>query len=296
MLKVDKSSVTIDPGTSSYLQEQQAGIDQEPDFDRKKDAANARWQRKASPHFSHLKEQLKTCCVGRGYCNYCEHNEAADVEHIYPKKLFPERTFSWQNYLLACKQCNQDSKLDAFAVFDPHHPTDIIRYEKRQRNTTQPPSADSAFIDPCTENPMDLLWLHLPTGRFVPHPDRAHNPREQIKADYTLKLLRLNERFADVRKEAAGNFYDDLYRYVGVKQSHDFETMRPHIRYPQAIDESRPFDQEKRKALRHFEQSIKTRLHITVWHEIVRQIQHFPSQFPTWTPLFAAAPEARSWV
>ena len=44
-----------------------------------------------------------------GFCSYCErqgHSAALDVEHIDDKNSHPEKKFSWDNFLLACKNCN----------------------------------------------------------------------------------------------------------------------------------------------------------------------------------------------
>jgi uncharacterized protein (TIGR02646 family) len=45
-------------------------------------------------------------------CAYCEskilHIGYGDIEHILPKKKFPEKTFEWTNLTLACGKCNQN--------------------------------------------------------------------------------------------------------------------------------------------------------------------------------------------
>jgi uncharacterized protein (TIGR02646 family) len=45
-----------------------------------------------------------------GKCAYCEskigHVSDAHIEHYRPKSRFPDRTFDWDNLLLACGQCN----------------------------------------------------------------------------------------------------------------------------------------------------------------------------------------------
>lgn len=48
------------------------------------------------------------------YCSYCERklNASLAVEHVQPKSLHPERRLEWDNFLLACVNCNS-SKLAA---------------------------------------------------------------------------------------------------------------------------------------------------------------------------------------
>lgn len=40
------------------------------------------------------------------YCSYCERPIPEDVEHVLPRKEFPEFELEWDNFLLACKSCN----------------------------------------------------------------------------------------------------------------------------------------------------------------------------------------------
>lgn len=43
------------------------------------------------------------------FCSYCEregYNSALDVEHINDKDTHPSQKYDWENFLLACKNCN----------------------------------------------------------------------------------------------------------------------------------------------------------------------------------------------
>jgi len=43
------------------------------------------------------------------FCSYCErrgYSSALDVEHIDDKDTYPNQKFNWNNFLLACKNCN----------------------------------------------------------------------------------------------------------------------------------------------------------------------------------------------
>ena len=48
----------------------------------------------------------------KGKCVYCEskilHIHHGDVEHILPKSIYANQTFTWQNLTLACEICNQN--------------------------------------------------------------------------------------------------------------------------------------------------------------------------------------------
>ena len=54
------------------------------------------------------------------YCSYCEMKLDAtlDVEHVQPKKHHPDLRLEWNNFLLACKNCNS-TKSDKDVVLDP---------------------------------------------------------------------------------------------------------------------------------------------------------------------------------
>ncbi len=59
------------------------------------------------------------------YCSYCEMQLDASlaVEHILPKRRFPERETDWENFLLACTNCNStkaDHPIDLADYFWPH--------------------------------------------------------------------------------------------------------------------------------------------------------------------------------
>jgi len=43
------------------------------------------------------------------YCSFCETPAplgSLEVEHILPKSIYPESEFVWENFLLACRNCN----------------------------------------------------------------------------------------------------------------------------------------------------------------------------------------------
>jgi hypothetical protein len=79
-------------------------------FTERVDKAKSLWNTKGGATGKKAFETVKTClqsmCISVEVCNYCEANEAGDIEHIAAKTFFPELAFVWDNYLLACKTCN----------------------------------------------------------------------------------------------------------------------------------------------------------------------------------------------
>jgi uncharacterized protein (TIGR02646 family) len=136
--------------------------------------------------FDAIKQTLKGMCVSTEICNYCEQNEANDIEHVYPKSLFPEMAFQWNNFLLACKQCNTAYKLDSFAVLDADD--DIMPIPRG----TEPPHSNGAFIHPRMENPADFMILNLGSFKFEFMP--GLDKKAVNKTRNTLDVLQLNAR------------------------------------------------------------------------------------------------------
>jgi uncharacterized protein (TIGR02646 family) len=66
--------------------------------------------------FNEITDKLVAMCPGTRRCCYCEDARGDDIEHFRPKTLYPELTFEWANYLLACSACNSNEKRNQFAV------------------------------------------------------------------------------------------------------------------------------------------------------------------------------------
>ncbi|NJK59184.1 MAG: HNH endonuclease [Oscillatoriales cyanobacterium SM2_1_8] len=86
-------------------------------------------------------KQVKAALVKafHGRCAYCESQITAvtygAIEHFFPKSRYPDRTFAWENLLLACDVCNS------------------------RKGDTFPLQADGAplLVNPSAEDPADRL-------------------------------------------------------------------------------------------------------------------------------------------
>jgi uncharacterized protein (TIGR02646 family) len=58
---------------------------------------------------------------GAGRCMYCEDSAGHQVDHRWPQSRHPERTFCWDNLLLACARCN-GHKLAQFPLDEHNRP------------------------------------------------------------------------------------------------------------------------------------------------------------------------------
>jgi uncharacterized protein (TIGR02646 family) len=152
-------------------------------------------------------------CVFVGVCNYCEQSEANDIEHIHPKSFFPGRTFDWENYILACKQCNSGHKLDkAYVLNDFGELVELVRQE-------EPPFDSVAFINIRKENPQDYMLLNPLTHKFEILRDLSI--ADKNKAEATIKILELNERdtLIAARRSSARHFFEILERIVKISET-----------------------------------------------------------------------------
>ena len=119
-----------------------------------------------------------------GKCCYCEKIIAKDIEHFYPKTMYPKRMFDWDNLLRACKDCNFE-KLSA----DPDDPLDS--------------SGTRSLLDPTKDRPEDYLSWDLLTGLpvCINHVAGVH------RGERTVRVCDLdNQKFNDQRRKQADRF------------------------------------------------------------------------------------------
>jgi hypothetical protein len=229
-------------------------------------------------------------------CVYCENNEATDIEHIFPKKIFPGKAFTWDNYVLACKICNTTYKSDKFKVFNPHNSAHEFDVQPPRRTYLQPPTDDALFINQRIEDPMDLLELDLVSRQFVFTEKFPPGTREHLKAKYTKELLGLNTRagLVTAREKAVKYFRDRLGKYVEAQSAATFAELA------EAIDDdfggvnaTLVFNDEKERIKAAIKKDVLEYPHPTVWKELMRQranlsrINSFVNQVPevlTWMP------------
>ncbi len=287
-------SEPLDPSAITQLAEEQASIDSLSDFKDRAIAASNKWNSKPRAIFHKVKETLLDMCVGVEICVYCEQNEATDIEHIYPKKLYPEKTFQWDNYVLACGNCNSRYKIDNFSIFDPAG-SNVEKDVKSPRGQyLQPSNDDALFINQRIIDPMDLMELDLKEGQFIFVEKHAEGSREYMQAKHTTSLLGLNSRAALVasRKNAARFYLSTLTKYVTAKTSSTFHELRDAINDDWGgIDDSKPFADEKARVLNALNSEIREYAHPTVWKEMLRQRNHLPNT----NRLLSLAPEALNW-
>lgn len=251
-----------------HLSDQQAKVDALTDYAERVAEAKRLWDGKSRTAFAPILTKLRQMNGRLVRCSYCEDSCADEIEHIYPKTLYPDRAFVWDNYLYSCGLCNPE-KRDKFAVFSgvSHAWEDIQR--KRGAAVIAPTAGDPVLIDPRREDPLVFLYLDIrDTFRFFPAAPKG--TREHARADYTIDALGLNTRdvLPRCRKNEYGSYRAKLREFIHKRDAG-----------------------VSARDLRLLTGALKRSPHRTVWKEMQRQANRIPEL----SQLFEAAPEALSW-
>ena len=261
-------NINLDIKYQNYLTKWETEIRGIMPYSKRVKVAKDKWKsRRHLKTFDHICLKLDKMCSGNRRCCYCEDSVADEVEHIKPKNLYPDLTFTWNNYLYACGPCN-GRKNDEYALFVGEVFTPLLPSDS-------PPSpGDDVFINPRQDNPMNFLDLDLGTKindgtlQYLPKYGLTQNSMDYQRADYTIETLQLNrEVLVAGRKSAALDFRSRLYEYQQKKQNLT----------PQEIQQ---FQSDFQK---HSYPSVWD--HIKAQHQSLPEINQFFQQFPeiqTW--------------
>lgn len=284
----------ISKRTQSRLNDLQKKVNAQATFQEKVAKAQSLWKSRNSSNtgriaFEEIKETLiKMYISEEEICPYCEHNEAGDIEHISPKSFFPNKTFKWKNYLLACKEYNTGYKLDKCFVLTPSG--DIIYVERGKK----PPYQNTAFINPRIEDPNRFLILNMEDFKFELMP--GLNKKDENKAEKTREILQLNNRGVLVkgRERAAEAYYEKIERLVKILNSNTLPELKSNLLKP--YDKRFDFTQDlatiKSEIKASYKHKIQIYPHPSVWYAI-KKIASVTDD--DWKKLFTQIPEALTW-
>lgn len=269
----------------------QAKVDAMPTFADKAAEAKRLWATKGGIKgeiaFVEIKNLLIDLCVFVRVCNYCEHSEANDIEHIYPKAAFPEKAFVWDNYLLACSKCNTVHKSDKIDVLNDDD--EVVTVSRH----VEPSFKRVAFINPRIDDPTRFMILNLTTREFdlLDGLTRA----EMGTALQTLEILQLNNRdmLKEARRREEGNYYDLLDRLRTILKAQDIQAFSDALNpIDDRFDLQKPLSQLKEEAIMDVKRKVQIHQHPSVWHAI----KVFRSKTSSkWIQLFSDIPEALTW-
>jgi hypothetical protein len=258
--------------TQDVLRQLQARLDEAGDYKAQVAKAQSLWDNKTGTiarkaAFDEVRRVLETMCTGRKRCAYCEGSCADAVEHFQPKSLYPELAFLWENFLYVCSICNGTKYKGSKWAVCPAGAVTLVDVTRAQNTPiVPPPPGENVLLNPRRENPMDFLVLDV-RDTFFYYPIASQGSRECLRAEYTIKLLGLNER-------------DDLVAGRRDVYTSHCNTLRACVRL-RDTNASAAEVESQRDALLGLP-------HRAVWEEMKRR--KYPAD------LFAKLPEVLAWV
>jgi uncharacterized protein (TIGR02646 family) len=76
--------------------------------------ASALWNAKDNKAFKEIRAVLRLMAPGHEFCVYCELDHGSTIDHFCPMDEDPTLAFAWDNYFLACFDCNSVYKRTQF--------------------------------------------------------------------------------------------------------------------------------------------------------------------------------------
>ncbi|NMO18219.1 HNH endonuclease [Pyxidicoccus fallax] len=140
MRKLDREPLS--PEAMQFLAGRTQKVLAAPD---RSEEARRLWDQKGRA-FDEIRATLELMSSGHERCMYCEDSAGTDIEHFWPKATYPDKAFTWANYLLACSTCNSNHKREQFPLDAAGAPL---------------------LVDPTVEEPRDHLSLSGRTGKLV---------------------------------------------------------------------------------------------------------------------------------
>ena len=103
------------------------------------------------------------------YCSYCERKLPASlaVEHVQPKSLHPELSLEWDNFLLACFNCNSNKSNADIVVEDylwPYRDNTFLAFVYKEGGVIAVNEQLNEKQKKCAQNILNLIGLQKRPG------------------------------------------------------------------------------------------------------------------------------------
>jgi hypothetical protein len=150
------------------------------------------WRLQRNKTFAEIRATLREMAAGRERCMYTSDSEGTDIDHFWPQARYPEKAFTWENYLLAASRCNSNDKRDEFPLDE---------------------SGEPLLLNPTVDDPQEHLDLVPANGRYA---HRTRRGAESLRVyDLNRSLLARGRRSSWTVIEAC------LILYAEARQRHD---------------------------------------------------------------------------
>jgi len=161
----------LDAATVRKLNEKQADANQKRADDKLDVEAHWKAARKTKPLATVL-SHLKAMTGIPERCMYCLDSHGTDIDHFWPKSIYPGKMYRWQNHLLNCTECG---------------PIKGIKFPLQ--------GGEPMLIDPTVEEPWLYLDFDPTTGNITSRYDVNKGDWSQQGAA-TVDVLELDRREA----------------------------------------------------------------------------------------------------
>lgn len=146
---------------------------------------------------------------GKAKCVYCESyvdvTSYANVEHYYPKSVYPEKTFCWDNLFMGCTCCNTpknkfDTGREPFVHPEKESPEDYLTFDDimyvPKHKEGEPFEKAKNVIEKCGLRRTPLIYAHV--GILVTYNKTCEALSDRIKEynSHTRQSKRLSDAVA----------------------------------------------------------------------------------------------------
>lgn len=159
----------------------------------------------APAQFGHYSDAAKYLYERLGrYCSYCERHLEVHlaVEHVLPQSLYPAKERDWDNFLLACSNCNSckgdtDIRREEYLWPDQHNTLLAFRYQGMQVLLAL---AETHPAYPQAQGLLQLMGLDRLPGSRPPPTETDH--RWKTRSDVWDMALRQKARLENNNNDA----------------------------------------------------------------------------------------------
>lgn len=102
------------------------------------------WRNQNNLAFQEIRQRLEEMASGIERCMYCEDSKGTAIDHFWPKATYPLLAYTWDNYVLACSECNS----------------------KKSKRFPLDAMGAPLLLNPIEEEPADHLAFSPSTGKY----------------------------------------------------------------------------------------------------------------------------------
>ncbi len=99
--------IDLPPKTAKALDRRNTSVGKKVDFNPAVDATSIWEDSRDTAYMKSVVKVLRTMSEPLHRCMYCGDSHGTDIEHFWPKSMYPGKMFEWLNLLLCCTECGR---------------------------------------------------------------------------------------------------------------------------------------------------------------------------------------------